>query len=231
MMRTVLASIVCLAATVAAAQPVRPADDRVSSALVAELAARFGDEASIEVHRVEASMRQAGAGSIAVVPAPQASLGAPVPFVIIGTGAGGRTLQIGRGTAEVTVRVPHARTARTLGRGALLSGADLQDVVGDPGHVPLRRLPTVTDLIGGTTRRDLGEGVVVTLVSATPPPAVRAGETVQALASVGPVQVIAELTSMDNGAPGAIVRVVNRESRRELRARVVRAGVVEVIHD
>ena len=73
--------------------------------------------------------------------------------------------------------------------------------------------------------------VPLVAVSVTLPPAVRVGDVVQAQASIGSVHVMGALTVLDNGAEGAVVRVVNRESKREVRARVVRAGVVEVLHE
>ncbi len=152
-------------------------------------------------------------------------------FVVIGAGANGRPVHVGRGVAIVSVSVPHAQAIRTLTRGTVIAAADIADVVGDPGVVPMRRLPTARELVGGTLRRDVIAGAVVTQQSATLPPAVRAGETVSAVAAVGSVQVTAELTALDNGVEGSVVRVVNRESKRELRARVIRTGVVEVIHD
>lgn len=219
-----------LAASAAVAQPI-PAEQQVAASLTAELRSRFGEAASVSVDDVRVSLRAGARGPVAVVLPPQARLGGPVTFSIIGGGSSGRPSQVGRGTAAVSVRVPHAQASRLLTRGAVLTGADLIEMVGEPGAVPLRRLPTARELVGGTTRVDIAQGAVLTPASTVLPPAVRAGEPVQAVALVGAVQVTAELTALDNGAEGAIVRVVNRDSRRELRARVVRTGIVEVIHD
>lgn len=206
-------------------------EDQVAAALSAEVRARFGTGASVTVDQVQVTLRPGATGPLAVVPSPQGRLGAPLTFSVIAGGSQGRPTQVGRGTARVAVRVPHAQAARILTRGTVLAASDLLDAVGEPGAVPLRRLPTARELVGGTTRVDVAQGAVVTHQSAMLPPAVRAGEPVQAVASVGAVQVTAELMAMDNGAEGAIVRVVNRDSHRELRARVVRTGIVEVIHD
>lgn len=224
-----------LALAIVAAVTVRaqsaPVEDQVAAALSAEVRARFGNGASVTVDQVQVTLRAGTSGPLAVVPNPQARLGAPLAFSVIAGGAQGRPTQVGRGTARVAVRVPHAQAARLLTRGTVLTVADLLDAVGEPGSVLLRRLPTVRELVGGKTRIDVAQGEVVTQQTAMLPPAVRAGEPVQAVASVGTVQVTAELTAMDNGAEGAIVRVVNRDSHRELRARVLRNGIVEVIHD
>lgn len=211
--------------------PQASVQQRVATALVAELRSRLGADADVSIGNVHVSMREGANGSIAVVPSPQAVLDLPVEFVVIGAGPNGKPMRVGRGRADVFVSVPHVQVARTLARGSVLAPDDLVAITGDPGGVPLERLPTARELVGATLRRDAVGGDVLTLQEAVLPPAVRAGETVQALAAIGPVQVWAELTAVDNGAEGAIVRVVNRDTRRELRARVLRAGVVEVIHD
>jgi len=204
---------------------------RVATAFVAELRSRLGSSAEITIGNLHVSVREDKAGALAVVPSPRATLDAPVEFVIVGAGASGKPMQVGRGRADVFVSMPHVQAARTLVRGSVLTPDDLVSITGDPGGVPLKRLPTAMDLIGATLRRDTASGEVLTLQEAVLPLAVRAGDTVQALATIGTVQVWAELTAVDNGAEGAVVRVVNRETRRELRARVLRAGVVEVMHD
>lgn len=224
-----LASLL-LAASAATAQPL-PVEDQVATSLAAEVRARVGAAASVTVDRVQVAVRGGVSGQVAVVLPQQTRLGGPLGFSIVGGGTSGRPAQIGRGTARVVVRMPFAQASRLLVRGTVITEADVVDVVGEPGSVPLRRLPTRRELVGATTRTDIAQGEVITTQSAVLPPAVRAGEAVRAVALVGAVQVTAELTAMDNGAEGAIVRVVNRESRRELRARVVRTGIVEVIHD
>lgn len=227
--------VLVLVAAPLRAQVLQPAGaevrTRVADALLQDVRARLGAEASVALGRVDVSVRGDVRGSLAVVVAPQARLGADVEFTVVGAGTNGRPTQVGRGRAQLFVSVPHAQVAKTLPRGAVLTADDLVDITGEPGDVAIRRLPTMKELLGATLRRDAVSGEVLTLQDAVLPPAVKAGDTVQAVASIGPVQVSAELTALDNGATGALVRVVNRETRRELRARVLRAGVVEVIHD
>jgi flagella basal body P-ring formation protein FlgA len=232
-MRLLALLLMCARLSVAssAEQAPSPVQQRVEAALAAEVRARLGGSASVSVTNLEVAMRQDTRESIAVVPWPQARLGGPVEFVVIGAGASGRPVQVGRGRADVGVTVAHAQAARTLARGTVISDGDLVAVTSAPGRVPLRRLPTARELVGATTRRDLAAGEVFTRDAAALPLAVRAGDAVQAIASVGAVQITAELTAVDNGAEGSIVRVVNRQTRRELRAKVLRVGVVEVIHE
>jgi len=215
----------------ASAEPAGSLESRVAAAVAAQVRARMGADAQVSVGHVEMAVRSGLSGSVGVTLAPSARLGAPIEFGIIGAGASGRGTWMGRGRADVTVSVPHAVTARTITRGTVLASADVSEVIGPPGNVPLQRLPTIGKLSGATLRRDAADGEVLTAMHVVLPPAVRAGDVVTARAFIGPVEVIGELTVMDSGAEGATVRVVNRESKKEMRARVVRSGVVEVLHE
>ena len=206
-------------------------ETRVANALAAEVRSRMGVSAVVSVDELEVAVRRRVEGSVGVTIAPDARLDAPIEFGIVGPGPSGRAVLIGRGRAKVQVSVSHAVAVRTLTRGTALTINDVAEVFGPPGAVPLRRLPTADALVGATLRRDAAGGEVVTTQTVTMPPAVRVGDVVQARASIGSVQVMGALTVLDNGAEGAIVRVVNRESKREVRARVIRSGVVEVIHE
>jgi len=232
MIRLLFLLIVIWSASAARAQTAATSvEAQVSEALAADIRARMGASAHVSVGEVHLSVRGTATGPLAVVPSPGARLGQPVEFVLLGAGAGGRAAQVGRGRADVTVLVPHARTLRTMARGTVVASGDMSDSTGEPGPVAISRLPTAHELVGATLRRDVVGGEVLTLRSAALPPAVRAGDPVHATATIGGVQVTAQLTAVDNGAQGSVVRVVNRDTRREVRARVVRAGVVEVIHE
>jgi hypothetical protein len=39
------------------------------------------------------------------------------------------------------------------------------------------------------------------------------------------------MVAADSGNPGSIIRVVNRDTRRALRARIISNEIVEIIHD
>jgi flagella basal body P-ring formation protein FlgA len=205
-------------------------EPRVEAAIMAAVRDRMGPEATVGVGLADLSVPADVTGELAVVPAPDARIGGLVDFTVIGTGGDGRARQIGRARAMVWVVVPHARATRLLSRGTVLAEGDVTAVTAEPGRVPLKRLPRAEAFIGSTARRDLAAGEVLTSQSAPPAPDVRAGDQVQALLSVGAVVVTANLTAVDSGTTGAMVRVVNRDSRRELRARVLGPGMVEVLH-
>jgi flagella basal body P-ring formation protein FlgA len=221
---------VAMTAIVAADAPLT-VHTQVADALKREVQRRMGGAASVIVTDIDVAVRDSAGASLAVTLAPQSRIGAPIAFVVIGEGSGGRAMQVGRGHADVRVAVAHAQLARTMVRGETLTAADLIEVVGVPNGVGVQKLPMVRELTDAVLKRDLVAGSIVTFQDTTPPPAIRAGEAVQAIASIGGVRIAAEVTALDSAATGATVRVVNRESRRELRARVVAKGIVEVIHE
>jgi flagella basal body P-ring formation protein FlgA len=209
----------------------RSLESRVASALAAEVRSRMGEAAVVSVDAVVVSVGRADLASLIVVPSPTARLEQPVEFSVVAASSGGRTSRVGHGRADVRVSVPYAALSRPMARGAVLTSDDVMQVVGAPGAVLLRRLPTASELIGATLRRDSADARAITRQDVIAAMAVKAGDVVVARASVGHVQVTAELTALENGASGSIVRLVNRASRRELRARVLRPGVVEVLRD
>ncbi len=203
---------------------------RLEAAIAAAIRDRLGPDARVGVELIDLSVPSDLPGDLAAVPAPDAKTGGPMDFTVLGAGKDGRVHQRGRVRATVSVVVPHARATRLLSRGTVLAAADVADVTDAPGGVPLKRLPRADALVGAMVRRDVAAGEVLTLQSATPAPDVRAGEPVQAQVTMGAIVVSASLVAVDNGMTGATVRVVNRDSRRELRAKVVGRGLVEVIH-
>ncbi len=77
--------------------------------------------------------------------------------------------------------------------------------------------------------RPLAADACLTRTSLVMLPAVQAGQEVDAIARVNGVEAVARLVAAERGQVGSLVRVVNPQSRRSLKARVVAAGVVEVI--
>lgn len=228
-MNAFLAASVTAIVSMGMAQAVMPSvESRVAAALVADLQKRMGPSTTVDIRQLVVNVRNSATGSFAVVPAPVARVGQPLDFTVVGA-SNGRASLVGRGRATVTISVLHAASRRTLARGTVLTAAELTRVVGAPGVVPLRRLPTVEELEGATLKRDVSEGEVVTLQHVTLPPAVKVGDVVHATARLGIVEVTAELTALDSGTPGAVIRAVNRDSRREVRVRIVKQGIVEVI--
>jgi flagella basal body P-ring formation protein FlgA len=216
-----------------AAPPSAQLQDRVGAAIVEALVQRMGADARIIVERLEiASVRDVT--PIEAVPAPGARTGEVVAFALlgsVGTGASRRAVNIGRATALVRVEAPHAKAVRLITRGKDIEGADLQSVVEDVPGVLLRRLPTTGQLVGGQALKNIAAGEVATSTAVAATPAVRSGQLVKATATIAGAQISATLVAAQGGELGAVIRVVNRESRRELRARIVGEGSVEVIYE
>jgi flagella basal body P-ring formation protein FlgA len=227
-----------LAAPAAAAQaPATPVSavlqDRVGAAIVEALVQRMGADARIIVEQLQiAGVRDVT--PIEAVPDPSARTGGVVAFALLGStgsGASRRVVNIGRATAVVRIEAPHAKAARLILRGKDVVSGDLESVVEDVRGVPLRRLPTGEQLLGGHAVRNIAAGEIATSAAFAATPVVRTGQVVRATATIDGAQVSAMVVAAQGGELGAVIRVVNRDSRRQLRARIVAEGSVEVIHD
>ncbi len=159
------------------------------------------------------------------LPDPGARLGRAMRFVL--RPASGRPV-----VAVVTaaVVIDQAVLRRDIGRGASIAAEDLTSTRGAISGVPLRRFPAAADLAGSRARRSLSAGDTVLPAHVVLRRAVEPGDAVTVVARSGPVEVTALLIAADGGDPGDVVRVVNRETRRDLRARVIERGRVEVEH-
>lgn len=65
--------------------------------------------------------------------------------------------------------------------------------------------------------------------AARPAPVIRAGDRVRVIARIGGLEAVLVGIAEQSGRPQQIIRVVNPDSRRAIKGRVVRAGEVEVI--
>jgi flagella basal body P-ring formation protein FlgA len=159
-------------------------------------------------------------------PDPAARLGKPVRFTLVTEG--GRGL---RAVAEVRVVVDHVVIRQDLRRAHELTGDDFEAVRGEITGTPLRELPTAAQVLGGRALRPLTAGLVVLPGFVALPRAVEPGDQVTVVASVGAVQVSATFTAADGGRVGDVIRIVNPDSRQYLKGRIIRPGLVEVIHE
>jgi len=208
----------------------RPSDaGRVQAAIVKAVQERMGADASVAVGDLTVSALAPSQG-LRAVPEPAARLGHPVAFKLVGTGADRRARVVGHATAILTVDVEHVRMRTLVERGRAIAEDDV--AVSDdalPPSLPLRRVPRLREVVGARALASLAAGEVVTAQAVASRPAVRSGDLVRARARAGTAIVVAALTAAQDGVEGAVIRVVNKESRRELRARVVGPGEVEVI--
>jgi flagella basal body P-ring formation protein FlgA len=226
--RLIVLSIVLAGAVPAGAAARAAADVRVNDAIVAAVRERLGADAEVVVDSLEI-FTPAGTAPDARVDAmldPAARLGDIVRFTLTVNGA-----RTGHADARLRVVVEHARAVRFVPRGALLAAGDVEDVTDELVNGPLRHLPRASDVAGGRALRDLAAGVAIAESSIAMLPVVRSGQTVTAISHAFGIEAAATMVAAESGNAGAVIRVVNRTTRKALRARIVSAEVVEIIHD
>lgn len=203
----------------------------VEQAIADAIRARVGDGADVSVTLGQVQLVGDDVVDLEARPVPGARLARPTRFTLYrkGTGAVRANGRVGYAVAETRVSMEHVRAARPIGRGTVLSEDDLVLTVGDIGGVQLKPLPTPTDLIGARASRALRAGDLVTGTMVSLPKLVRARESVVVSARVGVVTVFGRATATQSGELGEVISLVNEESGRRLKGRVVALGEVEVV--
>lgn len=219
-------------ALLAPAHPALAADANgtamVERAIVDAVRERMGAAAVVRVSGLTVTFI-ADAQMLRAVPDPNARLGGPMAFKLVGQAGDGRAAVAGRATAVVDASVEHVRARAVIERGREVEEGDVAVSTEPLRELPLRRLPGLREVTGARALVNLAPGTVVTAPSVAARPAVRTGQPVEARARMGSLVAIATLIAGQDGVEGDVIRVVNKESRRELRARVVEPGVVEVV--
>lgn len=192
----------------------------------------MGTAATVRIESLRSTLLPAAAadGPLFASPEPGARLGRPMRFSMAVRGsAGTKPVPAGYAVAAVFVAAPHARTTRSLSRGETLAAGDVGDSTTEVGAVLLQRLPRAGDVVGARVLRDVLADEVVSRSMATVRPLVQSGDVVAIRARSEGVLVQAAGVATQSGDEGQAIRVVNRESRRTVKARVVAPGTVEVI--
>jgi flagella basal body P-ring formation protein FlgA len=198
------------------------APDPLRRALVSAVLERMGPSAEVVVGAINPSW---DGPFTRVAIDPSARIGGPVAITIF-TGPAASV----RVSAVVKVVVDYVVAGRPVPGGQVLVAADVTAVRGVVAQVPFRRLPTLAEVVGARGLRPLAPGEIIQPSFVAAIPLVRAGQTVTARARIGSVEASLTFTAVDGGAPGDVIRIVNPDTRRTLRARVVSAGLVEVIN-
>ena len=184
---------------------------------------RLGPGATVSV----ALVGEAPTGTfVSATPDPLGRLGQAINFTLTSSAVGGRTVRV---RARVDVTAPHVQAKSAILRGHAVAADDVEVVNGPLVGLPIKRLPALAQIVGQPALRPIDRGQIVEASFVAVRHVVQAGDTVTVVATVGAVQVTAMCVAADSGDPGDIVRVVNRDTHRSLRARVVNKGVVEVI--
>jgi flagella basal body P-ring formation protein FlgA len=207
------------------------ADAPLRQAIVAAVQARMGPDVEVAIDdlRVPAGWPHE---TVQARLDPGARLGRPMRFALgaPSAGAGGAVAWTGSAEARMRVLVPHLHTRRPVARGETLGEADVA-LVRHAVDGPLRPWPAAGHAGRIRVVRDLAADACLAPGTISVVPLVQAGQTVQATVRIGGIVAEAGLVAADNGAMGAVIRVVNPQSRRTLKARVTGAGQVEVIND
>ena len=134
-----------------------------------------------------------------------------------------------RGRARVVVEVPVL--ARRLRDGDIVGVTDIAWITMDGSRVPTDVARTEDDLVGLAVRRGLPSGDMVQLTDLRPPIVVARGSTVLIRYVSGPLAITARGRSLQDGADGELIRVVNIDSSRTVEALITGPDMVSVLGD
>jgi flagella basal body P-ring formation protein FlgA len=197
--------------------------ERVRDAVTQAVARRFGvapDRVTVGELRAEADDAEA----LVAVPDPGARTGRPVQFALR---AGSR--RAGTAVAHITVTAPHVKVTTEVARDAAIAAAAVQEVDGDVGAVRFEPLPRLGEVVGAHARRPLVPGEVLSHAVVAVPDAVRAGDEVKVVARVGALEAWGVGRASGSGRVGDVVRITRGGARGLQPARVLSAGVVQVL--
>lgn len=224
-----------IAAARAGGQPTVGEESAIRHAIEVAVKARMGQNASV---RIETLRWQGTPGddteSLTATPEPGARLGRPTRFTLVRQNHGASTparttATAGFAVATVEVAVGHLTAARPLVRAETLGEADALESRDEVGSVPMQRLPTLADVAGARIVRDVAQGEVLTRMVLAVQPPVQSGDEVLVRAMVDGVLAEGRGVAEQSGHSGDLIRVVNRDSRRAFKARVIGRGEVEVV--
>ncbi len=232
-MTTRMASVVAMAVgtlalagpAIAAPQAPPPASLHTAAAAIKlAVSARLGGEPDVTVVSVDVkgdapAFREAR-------PDPAARLGKPMRFTLLM--ADGTALAA---TASVTVVASHAVVRQALARGQIVAAADVDAVRAELTGTPLGRMPAAGDVVGTRVLRPMAAGTVILPAFVALRRTVEPGDAVTVVALAGAIEVTATFVAADGGDVGDTIRVRNPDTKKYLRGRVVKAGLVEVIHE
>lgn len=223
------AALVALAGNVHAARADATCLPGAIDAADAAVKAVFGDAADVTFDDVSCAVTAGATRVDAAVAEPGSRTDGPVRFVLYADTGDGRA-RVGRLTAAVTVVAPHVRTRHALDARAVVGGMDVVAARGPIGRVRFAELPQLVDVDGATMRRPLPDDAVITASSIAPVALVQSGAEVVTVARVEGVEVRGRAVAAQSGHRGEIVIVVNPDSRKRLRGRVLGDALVEVLH-
>ncbi|MFN8057697.1 MAG: flagellar basal body P-ring formation chaperone FlgA [Vicinamibacterales bacterium] len=206
---------------------------RVSTAIEGVVRERFGADARADVDRL--LVRWAAtepAGDIEVVAEPGQRVGGVVRFLVYDAASRSTEPRRPIGSAQAAVRVTRTvvKAMHDVERGTELTLTDVTESRQDVGRMPFGSLPTIVEVVGGVARRRLALGDILTRTAVQRAPAIESGDEIVVRAVVGSVEAVGKAVAAQRGKLGDVIKVVNADSGRALKATVVGPGEVEVRH-
>lgn len=171
-------------------------------------------------------------GHCEAVPDPAAKIGRGMRFALVASetvNGTTRAVRVAHVEADVTVTATVVRATRLILRGDTIADTAVETAQAGLAGASLRRVPALADVVGSRALRDLAAGEALTHASILALPAVRTGQEVVAVSRANGIEVTATLVAADSGTAGSTIRVVNRDTRRTMRARVISSHEVEII--
>jgi flagella basal body P-ring formation protein FlgA len=194
----------------------------IGAAIERAVAERIGRGVHVSVATLQTAV--SATESVVASPEPGARTGAPARFTLFVGGS-----RVGSAVATVHVTGTHVRARRALGRDEPLTAGDVQEIDGPLGGQPLKRLPSLADVLGARLRRNVAAGEAITAAVIEVPAVVKSGDVVSATVRIGAVEAEGKAVAQGSGQVGDIVRVVPGGTRRLLRARITGPGQVEIL--
>jgi flagella basal body P-ring formation protein FlgA len=229
-----LVAAMMLASTAAARAAGRAAaamDAAARAAIVEAVRERLGASAEVVIDRLWLPNLPETASSMTAIAEPGARLGRAITFRLVAAGApaGRPSIRVGSAGASLTVRVPHARLLTAVRPGVVVGAAAAAESLDVVSGVRLHRLPLSSEVAGTRVRQTLAAGTVIEEWMLEREPAVRSGDVVGVRTVVDGVEARTMAKASERGAIGAVIRLVNLQSGRSLKGRVIAKGEVEVM--
>ena len=209
------------------------AEEPVRAAVRSAIQTRLGQRVDVTLDGFSCALTTNTPQALAATPDPMGRTGRSVRFAIttVGVGPRGYAVRLGSATAVIHVTGPHVRAARALPPGGTLAAEDLEVVTGPIDGLVLRRVPTLSDLLGARVVRGLAAGEPIAADAVAIPPVVRSGDQVRLTVRESGVEAAVMAVAEQTASVGQVIRVVNASSHRPLRARVTAPGEVEVVNE
>lgn len=99
----------------------------------------------------------------------------------------------------------------------------------DIGKIRTGYYTDISEVIGKATRRNLKPGIILSASILQPPVVIQRGDAVQILGKSSTLVVKMQGVAMTSGRIGKQIQIRNKTSGKIIRARVVEAGIVEVV--